>query len=217
MLLVLYPDPARLASSIGRAWSPPVDPLAVRELAAQLPDDPAQIERIVNSTLVPYAVPWETYSVPWYFPTPREVLEHGEGDCQARAVVFASILRAKGIPARFAGSFDHLWVEYPGKQPTELENAALVLAVQQDDGGYSFRLPHLVDWRASWAIERAYFLDAMPVSRAGLLLGGWALILARPRPKLFRPRLSRGLAALAVSQCGARAIDGEITTQGANS
>jgi hypothetical protein len=176
-LFVLYPNPARLAAAIMHATQPVVDPDAVRDLLPTLPDDPHAIEAVVNSTLVPYAVPWQTYGVPWYFPTPREVLARGEGDCQARAVVFASILRAKGIPATFVGSFDHLWVDYPGKHENVMENTAVAIAAQQPDGSYAFRWPSLIEWRTSWEIERAYFWDSMPYARLWLLLGGWAAII----------------------------------------
>jgi hypothetical protein len=175
-LLVLYPNPFMLYVSAQRAWSPPIDLQIGRQLAASLPDDPRAIEAAVNTTLVPYAVPWETHGVPWYFPSAAEVLEQGRGDCQARAVVLASILHAKGIPSRFVGSFDHLWVDYPGKRPTALENAASAVATQQADGSYRFNWPQLVDWRKSWEIERAYFWDAMPAWRCWLLLSGWLLI-----------------------------------------
>lgn len=185
-LIALYPNPFMLFESARRAWSPPVDPQAVRQLAATLPDDPRAIETAVNSWLVPYAVPWQTYGVPWYFPTAAEVLRDGQGDCEARAVVFASILRAKGIPARFVGSFDHLWVEYPGKHGTGLEAAESAMVVQQPDGGYHLRWPSLVDLRTSWRIEREYFWDAMPAWRGWLLLGGWLLIGLGRRERIRR-------------------------------
>lgn len=175
-LLVLYPDPQRLIVSVPRAWTPLVDAAAVHELAATLPDDPRAIEAFVNTSLVPYAVPWQTYGIPWYVPTVSEVLAHGQGDCQARAIVLASLLEAKGIPATFVGSFDHLWVDYPGKQATPIENASVAIVAQQPDGAYRFRWPEVIDWRASWAIERAYFWDAMPGERMALLLAGWLLI-----------------------------------------
>ena len=178
-LFVLYPNPVQLVASAQRAWSPPVDPQAVQQLAATLPDDPRLIEAAVNSTLVPYAVPWQTYGVPWYFPTAAEVLARGEGDCQARAVVFASILAAKGIPATFVGSFDHLWVEYPGKHTTSAENREVAIVAQEPDGSYQFQWPELYNWRTSWEIERAYFWDAMPGSRLGVLACGWIVILMR--------------------------------------
>jgi hypothetical protein len=175
-LIALYPNPSMLYVSAQRAWSPPVDPQAVQHLLATLPDDPRAIEAAVNTTLVPYAIPWETHGVPWYFPTVAEVLSQGLGDCQARAVVLASILHAKGIQFRFVGSFDHLWVDYPGKHATELENTAVAVATQQEDGSYQFKWPQLLDWQKSWEIERAYFWDAMPVWRCWLLLIGWLVI-----------------------------------------
>lgn len=175
-LVALYPNPLRLVVSVQRAWNPPVDPVAFHDLAAELPDDPKMIEAFVNSSIVPYAVPWQTYGVPWYFPTPAEVLSAGQGDCQARAVVLASLLGAKGIPATFVGSLDHLWVDYPGKQPTVLENRQVALAVQDGDAVYRFSVPSTIDWRHSWNLERAYFWDAMPAWRLTLLVGGWTAL-----------------------------------------
>lgn len=176
-LLVLYPNPVRLAVAIQHAWSPPIDPHAVQALAATLPSDPRAIEAAVNSRIVPYAVPWQTYGVPWYFPTPSEVLARGEGDCQARAVVLASLLHAKGYPATLIGSFDHLWVDYPGKHETLLERAEIAIAQQDASGSYRFRWPQLVEWQRSWQIEREYFWDRMPQGRLWLLLGGWASLI----------------------------------------
>ena len=175
-LFALYPNPYMLVVSAWRAWSPPVDTQAVRQLADALPDNPRAIEAAVNTRLVAYAVPWQTYGVPWYFPTAAEVLARGEGDCEGQAVVLASILRSKGIPARFVGSLDHLWVDYPGKRANAYENAQVALASQQPDGSYRLRWPSLVNWRRSWEIERAYFWDAMPIWRRWLLIGGWLLI-----------------------------------------
>ncbi len=168
-LIVLYPESAHaLHLGATRLVAPDRSRGKVRHLAATLPDDPRLIEAAVNTTLVPYAVPWQTHGVPWYFPNAAEVLEQGQGDCQGRAVVLASILQAKGIPARFVGSFDHLWVDYPGKHANALENPAAAVATQQADGSYHFNWPQLVDWQASWEIERAYFWDTMPAWRCWL-------------------------------------------------
>lgn len=193
-LIVLYPNPYLLYVSAQRAWSPPVDAEAVRHIADTLPDDPRLIELAVNTTLVPYAVPWETHGIPWYFPNAAEVLEMGQGDCQARAVVLASLLAAKGIPARFVGSFDHLWVDYPGKHENALENAAAAIATQQEDGSYRFNWPKLVDLQTSWEIERAYFWDVMPAWRLWLLVIGWLLIGLSRYAGAFRAWSLRSLA-----------------------
>src|SRR3954453_5214678 len=93
-LLVLYPNPLMLGRAVAQSWTPVVDADAVRALAATLPDDPAQIENAVLTRIVPYGLPWEVWGVPWYYPTPAEVLAAGKGDCQGRAVVLASIFKA---------------------------------------------------------------------------------------------------------------------------
>ena len=178
------------------------------------------VEAIVNTTLVPYAVPWQTYGVPWYFPTPGKVLVRGAGDCQARAVVLASILHAKGIPATFVGSFDHLWVTYPGKQATELEQTSVAVAVQQPGGTYRFTWPQIVDWRASWAIESAYFWDSMPGQRLYLLLAGWFMIPGRRACARLAARvrqLRRGTALVDESMLRTEPLDSRRTVAEATS
>src|SRR4051794_21909092 len=154
VLTLYYPNPTLLPRAIANSYNPRVDPEAVRDIAAQLPDDPAYIEQQVNGPLVPYAVPWETYGVPWYYPTTKEVLAKGAGDCQGRAIVFASILEAKGIPYKLRASFDHIWVEYEHKQETSGENAQIAI---MDDG--HLQVPKRWDWRESYRIEKDYFWD----------------------------------------------------------
>jgi hypothetical protein len=197
-LLVCYPDPRVLWQALRHTLHPPIDVVAVGEWASALPDDPAQIEVAVQRR-IRYAVPWETQGVPWAVPPPADVLASGFGDCQSRAVVLASLLAAKGIPFQLRASLDHLWVDYVGKEPNAIENAASTLwtrpavglpaATPAHAGGAAgqsgrqtgpiagtvhFRLP-AVDLGASLRAERAYFWDAAPDSRkvslaAGLLL-----------------------------------------------
>jgi len=178
-VLALYPNPLMLGRAIAQSWNPVIDADAVRGIAATLPDDPAQIEQAVLGRIVPYAVPWQMYSVPWYFPTPAEVLAEGRGDCESRAVMLASLLKAKGIPFRLEASFDHIWVDYQGKQPNALENPQVAIAQKAPDTNYGFQLP--ADWNVqqSWEIERAYFLDPAPGWRWAVLLLGYALIFGR--------------------------------------
>jgi hypothetical protein len=180
-VLALYPNPLLLGRAAAQSWTPVIDADAVRDLAATLPDDPRLIEEAVLTRIVPYGVPWEVYGVPWYFPTPAEVLAAGRGDCQGRAVVLASLLQAKGIPFTLAASFDHIWVDYPGKNPTPIENARVAIAQKAPDAQYGFRLP--IDWdlRRSWEIEWEYFVAPAPGWRLLLLALGWVLILQRRR------------------------------------
>ena len=175
LLVVCYPDPRVLVSAIQHTVQPPIDTDAVRDWAATLPDDPARIEQAVLERLK-YAVPWQSAGVPWTFATPAEALAANLGDCQARAVTFASVLAAKGIPYQLRASLDHMWVEYPHKRPNQLENREKTLWQRDRDGaGFQLRLPNL-DLRESIAIEKDYFWDTAPASRKALLLTGLALI-----------------------------------------
>lgn len=183
-LFVLYPNPLLLFRSVPNAYDPAIDPAAVQHWADQLPDDPAFIEQQVEDVYVPYAVPWETHGVPWYFPTTAEVVREGRGDCQARMLVFASILEAKGIPYTIRASFDHIWVEYENKVPNRIEHPDIAV---MDDG--ALQIPARWDWRESWRIEREYFWDEAPLARKLLFFGGLLLI-------PFRLRLLRGVQAV---------------------
>ena len=172
-LVVCYPDPRVLLTAIRNTLRPPISAEAVAAWASSLPDDPAEIERAVHEH-VKYAVPWQSAGVPWALPGPAQTVARGRGDCQARAIVLASMLAAKGIPYQLRASLDHMWVEYPGKAPTVLENAAKTLWAKEDEG-FRFRLPE-VDWAESWRIEREYFWDAAPWSRRVALVVGLVAI-----------------------------------------
>ena len=166
-LAVLYPNPLTLGRSIAHTVRPDVDPQAARAVAATLPDDPRLIERAVLEQIVPYAYDWQSESVPWYFPTTAEVLEAGRGDCESRALVLASILDAKGIPYELRMSFDHIWVDYPGKQANAIENDSVVLV---DDRGW--RWPEQLDLREELRNQVAFYWTPMPLLRKVLLAGG---------------------------------------------
>jgi transglutaminase-like putative cysteine protease len=175
VLLVLYPNPLRLAVSVQRLASPQVDPIAVESLAASLPSDPAAIEEAVLES-VPYRYDWRVYGMPWYFPTVDEVLQNGGGDCKARAIVLASILEAKGIPYQINSSPTHVWVHYDGKVDNSLENAgAGFYEVDPQTGSKSLRFPKtsityfvVTFWEGFW--------PPMPDLRKVLLAGGLVLL-----------------------------------------
>lgn len=171
-LVVLYPDPTVLVTSVRNLVAPRVQPEAARELAATLPDDPREVERRVLDEVVPYAADWEAAGVPWSFPTAAEALEAGRGDCESRAVVLASVLAAKGVPYELRMSFDHIWVDYPGKQASAIENDAVVLV---DDRGW--RWPEQLDLREELRNQVAFYWTPMPLMRKSLLLGGLVAII----------------------------------------
>lgn len=199
VLVVLYPDPGVLVSSIRNLSSPDPDAVAARALAAGLPDDPGEIERAVLADVVPYASDWDVDGVPWSFPSAARALRARRGDCESRALVLASVLVAKGIPCAIRMSFDHMWVDYPGKAPTSSENEARALA-RRDGGGWSWpRWPEDLEVRRELRAQAAIFWDPMPSTRKVLLFGGiawialWnALAMALTRPPSGRVRLCAG-------------------------
>ena len=179
LLFVLYPNPLNLIISIQRVLNFNADTGAVESMLNDLPSDPADIEKAVLAR-IPYRHDWEVYSMPWYCPTIEQVLERGDGDCKARALVLASVLEAKSIPYQVHSSPMHVWVEYEGKQETSIENAQVEFyQYDPETGERQFQIPHIglskvMDsfWRAFW--------DPMPDSRKALLISGLlALIAAR--------------------------------------
>jgi len=170
---------------------------------------------------VPYSYDWQVSGVPWYFPTTAQALQAGRGDCESRALVLASILDAKGIPHRLRMSFDHIWVDYPGKQDNPWENDALALADQQD-GRFVFHWPADFDPVEEFVDQVAIFWTPMPAARkallfagcllalgwnAWLLLTGWWLgapVVPVPRPDRRRRRRGAPGCAPAAQRSGAR-------------
>jgi hypothetical protein len=173
-LVVLYPDPTVLVQSVRNVLRPEADAVAAAELAAWMPADPREIEAAVLRQ-VSYATDWEVQGVPWRFPTAAQAIAESRGDCEARAVVLMSVLEAKGIPHQLRSSLSHMWVDYPGKQPTAIENDALVLA-DRGGGGFRLSLPDDFDLRHELESKIALFWDPMPWERRVLLPAGLLLI-----------------------------------------
>lgn len=199
-LVVLYPDPTVLVGSVRNLLAPRVDGGAASALAALLPDDPREIERVVLDEVVPYASDWEAAGVPWSFPTAAEALAAEAGDCESRAIVLASVLAAKKIPFALRMSFDHIWVDYPGKVPTASENDARALAGRSGDGWSGLRWPDDLDLGSELRAQRAIYWDPMPDGRKALLFTGlvwvalWNVLsttLSRSRLIAPKPRVAR--------------------------
>jgi len=179
ILFVLYPNPLNLIISVQRVLNFDADPGAVEFMLNDFPSDPVAIEKAVLAR-IPYRYDWELYSMPWYCPTIKEVLERGEGDCKARALVLASVLEAKNIPYQVNSSPTHVWVDYEGKQETSIENAQVEFyQYNPETGERRFQIPEislgkLMDF---WQQQ---FWTPMPDGRKALLISGLlALIAAR--------------------------------------
>jgi hypothetical protein len=184
---VVYPDPRPFVESIRRLQDPPVDPAAVSEMAAGLPDDYAAIESF-SADYVDYKTAWEVYDLPWYFPTVAEVVADRAGDCQAEAVLTASILEVKGMPYTLRYSFDHVWVDWPGKGVTALEDPATSFVADEGEGW----LASLPDKIPLWTIIKVrigYHWTPMPLlQKLLILLGATVIIGYGNRPFLRRLR-----------------------------
>ncbi len=175
VIVVLYPDPNVLWNSIRNIRHPDVNAAAVAGLARSLPNNPRLIEAAVQQRIVPYAYDWQVDGVPWYFPTAAEAVRAGRGDCESRAIVLASILKAKGIPYQLRMSFDHIWVDYPGKRPNAIENSSLVLA-ERKGGHFVFHWPKQFHLGQEISDQLAVYWTPMPGVRKGLLLAGLLVI-----------------------------------------
>jgi TM2 domain-containing membrane protein YozV len=187
ILLVLYPNPWKIVTGLERILDPHTDPAAVASLAQGMPDNATLIEQDVLK-LIPYSYDWQTYGMPWYCPSVQEVLQKGKGDCKARALVLASILQAKGIPNRIVWSLDHVWVDYPGKQNTDLETNQLY-EKNSETGKVSWSLPHMPPGdilNELWTD----FIGTMPGMRMFLLLGGLVALMGVRVRKTTRGEIS---------------------------
>ena len=162
VLIVLYPNPAIVPLNVYRVFNPPVDPVAVRDISAQLPNNANVVDEFLGNELE-YDYDWKVYSVPWYFPTPAEVWEKGEGDCKGRAILFASILEEKGIDYEIHFSPIHFWVDYEGKQ------------IQAFEEKYEMGRPHPYSEILDKWTENLWY--PMPLGRKVLLFAGLACII----------------------------------------
>jgi hypothetical protein len=189
---VVYPDPRPLIASIGRLAAPPVDAAAVTAVAATLPNDYKTIEQF-SLGYVEYRPAWTVYGLPWYFPTIQEVLRDHAGDCQARALLAASIMRAKGMPYTLRYSFDHVWVDYPGKTPPAMEDPATSF-VADDGKGWWGKLPSRIPLWSIIKVRVGYHWTPMPLLQKIMIVLGSLLIIGwgeKPRLRRLSARMKR--------------------------
>jgi hypothetical protein len=179
ILFVLYPNPLNLIVSIQRVLNFDADPGAVEFMLNDLPSDPVDIEKAVLAG-IPYCHDWEVYGMPWYCPTIEQVLERGEGDCKARALVLASVLEAKNISYQVHSSPMHIWVDYESKQENSIENTQVEFyQYDPETGERRFQIPDIGLSEVTDSFWRTFW-DPMPDGRKALLISGLlALVAAR--------------------------------------
>ena len=186
ILFVLYPNPVNLIISVQRVFNLDIDPGAVEFMLNDFPSDPVAVEKAVLAG-IPYRYDWELYSMPWYFPTVDQVLEKGEGDCKARALVLASVFEARNIPYRVNISPIHIWVDYEGKEETRIENPRVKFYQQDPETGERwFQIPDIALGEVMDPIWRGFW-SPMPDGRKALLISG-LLALVAARVILFKKK-----------------------------
>ena len=171
---VCYPNPYIFIRNFIRYAKFPVDPLIIEFINEDIPNDPNEIEIFVRK-LIKYEYDWKNYGVPWYVPSALDAVERQKGDCESRAIVFASILKAKNIPYSLKASLVHIWIEYEGKKPSKIENDEVAF-IGKVGNKYRLKIPDLKQWRKYFDSEKKMLWDAMPLSRKIMIFSGWTVI-----------------------------------------
>ncbi len=180
-LFTLYPQPSKLFVSVYRLFNHPIDPYT-EEVQYLIEKNgtlsPSQIETFTKMT-ISYQYDWETYRLPWYFPTVEEVFANRAGDCKSRMIVISSLLEASEIEHSVSASPTHIWVDYEGKTENSSENgnvAIFTFAERLTVHSSSSTLKDFTSsfWNAFWIY--------MPVDRKILLLSGALLSLWMSTP-----------------------------------
>ena len=170
-LFTLYPQPIDLVKSIYRLISPPVNPYAEGLdffFQSDLSESPSSLEKKVKSVIV-YQYDWQTYNLPWYFPTIEEVLEKKAGDCKSQMLILASVLEYQRKEYTIKASPTHLWVHYEEKGENSSENNDVVLISY--DGSSGIHIPK-IDFIRSFNLFKIAFWDYMPNNKKTLLFSG---------------------------------------------
>jgi hypothetical protein len=135
----------------------PINSDCIKEISDSLSENPQLVDEWIEKN-IQYDYDWNVYRVPWYLPTPKEILSKGKGDCKSRAIIFASILEEKGIPYEIRLSPVHVWIDYEGKQMEEFE--------KMYEAGRKIPLQECIH------LWYGYFWIPMPFSRKIILFSG---------------------------------------------
>ena len=191
-LLLFFPRLDLAVKQLGRLgdWDALIEPnhpaLAAinAEIDAKLPPgttgraEMQAVQRWVYEN-VKYRYDWVRWGNLDYWPTVSEVLETREEDCDGRAVLAASLLRARGFStAHLEGNFSHVWVALGANDPRTRETVPLAMmspigkpAFSRGGGSLTVNLP---DWNGF----RPMFMDMtrFPVVRIFALAALWLLV-----------------------------------------
>ncbi|MFB3881469.1 MAG: hypothetical protein ACE149_09395 [Armatimonadota bacterium] len=173
-LVAMYPNPAVPFRNVARYRHLPLDPSIEKRMGWDLPDNPGEIEQVVDSFIV--ATPdWVTYRVPWYVPTAEEAARATHGDCETKTVLLASLLEGKKIPYEVRASFSHIWVDYQGRKERAGESRD-VAYLEGKQGRLRVHWPGRVALRELIAAQREQLWEPMPLARKAIWLLGLAWV-----------------------------------------
>lgn len=176
IIVVLYPHLGLLVRQIRHLRDaesliqPELPELAAmnREIDAQLAtntlrrDEFKAVERYVYQR-VPYKYDWINWGNLDYWPTTAEVLERRREDCDGRAVLAASLLRARGFrTAHIVANLNHVWVAV---DKTELMGPQKEKNLRRVGGRTVVTLPGLRTWLGSVAM-----ISEFPAIRSLIIL-----------------------------------------------
>lgn len=198
--LVCFPSPARFVRHLSHhlnvdellAPEPEVIAPLLEKARAVIDPEAPPADRLLQLQIfvereIPYAFDWEVWGTVDYLPTFAEVLAAGREDCDGRAVVAASLLRAMGHEARLVGNSLHMWVWTPWGETMSPQGAQML---EFTGDGWRF------DWRGLGIVPESLAFGAavFPLQRELIIAGAlWLLLLS--------PGTSRRAAAIRAALC----------------
>jgi hypothetical protein len=195
-LLVLFPrlDLAWKQAWQLRDWDALIDPNIGgmpeinAEIDRRLPagataaQEMAAVQKFVYER-ISYCYDWFNWANVDYWPTAAEVWARQREDCDGRAVLCASILRARGFStARLAGSLSHVWVMIDPNDPKAAATRVVGLMTPQKSETYSRRNGRVVirppEWQTVWPALIDF--SRFPAWRAAILVLSALVLLFHP-------------------------------------
>jgi predicted transglutaminase-like cysteine proteinase len=186
VLVVLFPHPVLFVRELQalRNDEPLIQPQMRamaeinREIDKSLPESPTReqqfkaVERFVYQK-IKYQYDWYNWGNLDYWPTAEEVWARQKEDCDGRAVLCASILRARGFPtAKIVANLNHAWVAV---DQDELMGPQAEKNLRREGGKVIVTLPGWRTWMDSFA-----FISQFPAGRSLLILFAVVILAYHP-------------------------------------
>lgn len=158
--------------SIYRVFNPPIDSTIeeIEHLAEKTAGKTEKEIELFVKRAFPYQYDWQTYSLPWYFPTTKEAITKRKGDCKTRFIITASIFEYRKMPYSILASPTHIWIDYAGREENSSENKKIAIISSNDEGKSILTSPKEINWKNSSRSFWKGFWKYMPSEKKSLLL-----------------------------------------------